>query len=118
MELPEGAQDGMHVAVGAGIGRAKGILGGEEGFALQGPLNNVNEGFGEVGEIREGLVANVDSVTIGPAEEIGNIGFVFVAAGNFGYMHSPGFGSHVGENSDKAGPVKMRWAIYWLQIGK
>ena len=61
---------------------------------------------GEVGEVGEGLVADMKSVTITAAEEVAGVGFAFVVAYCSGHMHSGVFYPHASKDRDSARPVK------------
>ena len=47
-QLADHPQDSLNMAVGFGAGGAKGILGGDEGFALEAAANQRDGGFRQV----------------------------------------------------------------------
>ena len=87
-ELAQGAQDSFNVAVGAGALDAESLGGGDKGFAGERAADDIDEGIGQVGEIAEGFVLDLLTDAKGAAEQVGGIGFAFVAASSGGYVNS------------------------------
>ena len=87
-ELAQGAEDGFDVTVGAGAFDEESLAGGDKGFAGEGAADDIGEGIGQVGEIAEGFVMDLLADAKGAAEQVGGIGFAFVAASSGGYVNS------------------------------
>jgi hypothetical protein len=87
-ELAECAEHGFDVTVGAGAFDEESFGSRDKGFAGQGAADDIDEGIGQVGEVAESFVFDLPADAKATAEQVGGIGFVFVAASSGGYMDS------------------------------
>jgi hypothetical protein len=74
-ELLDHLEDGLDVAVGPRSGDADGVGGGDEGLALERSFDEVDDVFGEMGEVAEGLMSDGLSLADGASEQRGGVGF-------------------------------------------
>jgi hypothetical protein len=82
-----GAQDGLNVAVRKVLQGAEGGRRGNKLFAGQGPANQIDELGWQVGDVAEGLVADLGAEAEGAAQEVGLIELAFVVAGCSAHMN-------------------------------
>ena len=66
---------------------AEGLGGGDEGLALEGALDDLDEMIGEMGEVAEGLVGDGLSLADGPPEQMGDVGLTLVDPLGRGHMN-------------------------------
>ena len=95
-ELAEEPEDGGDVAVGGAAQATEGGFGIDEGLAFEGSADEIDDVVWEVGDVAESLVADLAVLAEGSAEEMGAVGFVFVAAGGGGYVDGAVSGGHRG----------------------
>ena len=93
-ELVERTEDGGDVAVGVAAQATEGDLGIDEGLAFEGSADEIDDVVWEVGDVAESFVADLAVLAEGSAEEMGAVGFVFVAAGGGGYVDRAVSGGH------------------------
>jgi hypothetical protein len=84
----DSSEDGLDVPMGQALLDLKGVGGRQESFAGQRPADDVDEGFGQVGDIAEGFVFDLLTDAKGAAEEVGAVSSAFVAAFRGGYVNS------------------------------
>ena len=89
-ELADHLQDGLDVAVRERAGDAEGVGGGDEGLALEGAFDDLDEVIGEMGEVAEGLVGDGLSLADGPSEQMGDVGLSLVDPLGRGHMYGAG----------------------------
>ena len=77
-ELADHRQDGLDMAVRERAGDAEGLGGGDEGLALEGAFDEVDDVIGKMGEVAEGLVGDGLSLADGPSEQMGDVGLSLV----------------------------------------
>ena len=56
----------------------EGVGGGDEGLALEGAFDEVDDVIGEMGEVAEGLMSDGLSLADGPSEQMGDVGLTLV----------------------------------------
>src|SRR5439155_7071099 len=105
-ELVDHLQDGLDVTVRERARDAEGVGGGDEGLALEGAFDDLDEVIGEVGEVAERLVSDRLSLANGTPEQMGDIGLTLVDP--FGRSHMDGAVScwHTAIFRRDVGPVK------------
>ena len=77
-ELADHLQDGLDVAVRERACDAEGLGRGDEGLALEGAFDDVDEVIGEMGEVAEGLMGDGLSLADGSSEQMGDVGLSLV----------------------------------------
>jgi hypothetical protein len=87
------------VAVGLAGGGAEGLVGGDEGLALEGAADEVDQARGQVGEVAEGAVLDGAARAVGLAQEVADVGLALMLPFDLGHMDGGGFLSH----SDRIG---------------
>src|SRR6202008_1394030 len=55
-------------------GLLEGLRGGHKGLSLQGSPDEVDQGFGEMGQVGQGPMANLCALAVGMAEQVGHVG--------------------------------------------
>ena len=86
VELLEGAEDGGDVAVRGAAQAGEGGFGIDQGLALEGSADRIDDVVWEVRDVAEGFVFDFAVLAEGTAEEMGVVGFVVVAASGGGYV--------------------------------
>ena len=95
----------------------KEFLGGGQGFAVQRAADEIDDAFGEMGEIAERLVLDGSSVAIGMAEQIGGVGLTLVLPLNSGHMHAACSSCHHAATVEERSCVSRAILdIYWLHL--
>jgi len=87
-QLADHCEDGVHMAVRAGSHDAKGLTRGDEGLALEGALDDLNNMLGEMGEVAEGLVGDGLSLANGPSEQMSDVGLSLVDPPGRGHVYA------------------------------
>ena len=86
-ELADHRQNGLDMAVRAGASDAEGLGGGDEGLALEGSFDDLDDVFGEMGEVAEGLMSDGLSLADGASEQMGDVGLPLVDPLGRGHMY-------------------------------
>ena len=86
LELLEGGQDGGDVAMGERAGAVEEVIGVDEGLALEGSSDEIDDGVGEMGDVAEGFMLDFTVLTEGSTEQVSAVDLVFVAASGGGYV--------------------------------
>ena len=76
------------MAVGQAAHAVEAVLDGDEGLALQGPADDLDDIGGQMGEVAEGLVLDLAVLAEGTSQEVGFVDPVFVSPPRGGYMYS------------------------------
>ena len=87
-QLADHCQDCVHVAVRASAYDAKGLSRWDEGLALEGPFDNLDDMLGEMGKVAESLMGDGLSLANGPSEQMGDVGLSLVDPPGRGHMYA------------------------------
>ena len=87
LEFLEGGQDGGDVTMGERAGAVETVLGVNEGLALEGSADEIDDGVAEMGDVAEGFMFDAAVLAEGPTEEMGAVDLVFVPASGCGYVN-------------------------------
>jgi hypothetical protein len=71
-----------------------GLGGGDEGLALEGAFDEVDEVVGQMGEVAEGLVGDGLALADGASEQMGDVGLSLVDPLGGSHMDGAGSGWH------------------------
>jgi hypothetical protein len=93
-QLADHRQDGVDMAVRGRACDADGLGRGDEGLALEGPLDDLDEMVWEMGEVAEGLMGDGLSLADGPSEQMGDVGLALVDPLGRSHMDGAGSGWH------------------------
>ena len=85
LEPLEGGQDGGDMTMGQRTGAVEAVLGVDEGLALEGSADEIDDGVGEMGDVAEGFMFDPAVLAEGPTEKMGAVDLVFLAASGGGY---------------------------------
>ena len=86
LELLECGQDGGDMAMGERAGAMETVLGVDEGLALEGTADEIDDVVGEMGDVAEGFMLDFTVLTEGTTEQMSAVDLVFVAASGGGYV--------------------------------
>jgi hypothetical protein len=117
-EFGEGGEDGLDVPVGLGSDDAEGLLRGQQGFAVQGAADQVDDMRGQVGEVAERPVLDLVSVTIRATEKVADVSLALVLAHNLGNVHGRIRVPHPEIIRNGPGTTTGYGKYSWLQIEK
>ena len=85
-EASEGSEGGGDVSVGEAALAVEGVVGCDEGFALESSADESDDRIGQVGEVAEGLVFDLPVFAEGSAQEVGSVGLALVVSLCCGYV--------------------------------
>ena len=111
-ELADHGQDGLDMAVRERAGDAEGLGGGDEGLALEGAFDEVDEVIGEMGEVAEGLMGDGLSLADGPSEQMGDVGLSLVDPLGRGHMYGAASCWHAAIFERTTGAVKRILRVF------
>ena len=111
-----GSEDRLDMAVGSALGGAESFRWGDEGFAGEGALDEVQESERQVGEVAEGAVLDLAVVAVGLAQQVADIGLAAMLADDLGHMHSGAEVSHAGFIGDGSRQPRETPKYSWLQM--
>jgi hypothetical protein len=74
---------------------AEGVGGGDEGLALEGAFDEVDEVVGQMREVSEGLVGDDLALADGTSEQMGDVGLSVIDPLGRGHMHGARSGWHM-----------------------
>src|SRR5262245_38352324 len=86
----------LDMAVGPALGGAESVRWGDEGFAGEGPLDEVKDAGRQVGEVAEGAVLDLAVVAVGLPQQVADVRLAAVLADDLGHMHGGAGISHAG----------------------
>src|SRR5439155_10892876 len=87
-EAATGGENRFDVAVGFAVEGAEVVLTGQEGLALEGATDEVEDRGGQVGKVGEGLVADPTALAVGATQQVTDVGPAVVLPLNLGHVHS------------------------------
>jgi hypothetical protein len=76
------------VAVLACAHNAKGLGRRDEGLALEGPFDDLDDILGEMGQVAESLMGDGLALADGPSEQMGDVGLSLVDPPGRGHMYA------------------------------
>ena len=115
-ELATGRQDCLDVAVGLTGGGAERFVRGEEGFASEGTLDQVNESEREVGQVAEGTMLDLAVVAVRLAEQIAHVSLAMVLTSDLGHVHGSARLPHAEILGNTARRPRHSPKYSWLQM--
>jgi hypothetical protein len=74
----------------------EGLGDGHEGLALEGAADDVDEGFGQVGEVAQGLVLDLAVFAVAATQEVGAVDLALVGALRGDDVGGSGAGRYIG----------------------
>src|SRR5262249_15072884 len=115
IELAAGREDRFDMAVGAALGSAERLGGGDEGFASEGPLDEADESGRQMRKVAKGTVLDLALVAVGLAQQVGDVSLAGMLADDLGHMHGGARNSQSGVIDTVAGEPSRPSKYSWLQ---
>ena len=75
------------MAMGERAGAVEEVIGVDEGLALEGSADEIDDGVGEMGDVAEGFMLDFTVLPEGSTEQVSAVDLVFVAASGGGYVN-------------------------------
>ena len=87
-QFADHCQDGFHMAVRTCACGAESLSRRDEGLALEGAFDDLDDMLGKMGEVAEGLMGDGLSLANGPSEQMGDVGLPLVDPPGRGHVYA------------------------------